>query len=311
MVTPDQQSNPRVRHSSTLRQFIWRGISIIAPPLVTLLLLIWLLNAIEDYVIRPLETGIRLAIVAVVADTKEEAPPGSKPVDPNNPQAGFVYEGVTYILPKLGRHYLPDFIVNRVDANLDKLPKDMQRPMSANDYSSAYVKLRYMPRSLTIPLLLLIVLSSLFFIGRFFAAGIGRFVFNLFESVITQIPFISNIYSSVKQVTDFVFSERDIQFTRVVAVEYPKVGIWSLGFVTGESIPQLKRTLGKEFVSIFIPTSPMPMTGFTINVAKAEVIDLDITIDQAVQFMVSCGVVCPTQDAKGLLSSQRSLPGKP
>lgn len=310
-MTKDSPEDSTRRHqSSTLRHAIWRGISIIAPPLVTLLLLIWLMNAVEDYVLRPLEAGIRQAIVAVVADTLEEAPPGSQLLDPSNPEKGFTYEGWTYVKPPIGRHYLPDYIIKHVNANLDRLPKDLQRPMSANDFCAAYVKVRYMPRTLTIPLLLLIVLSSLFFIGRFFAAGIGRFIFNVFENVITQIPLVSNVYSSVKQVTDFVFSEREIQFTRVICVEYPKAGIWSLGFITGESIPQLKRTLDQDLVSIFIPTSPMPMTGFTINIARSEVIDLDITIDQAIQFMVSCGVVCPIQVDKNLVGKPLNLPEK-
>jgi len=303
-------SNTRRHGGSTLRHAIWRGISIIAPPLVTLLLLIWLLNAIEGYVLRPLETGIRQAVVTVVADTREEAPPGSKLIDPQNPDKGFMFEGFTYVLPPLGRYFVPDYIVKHVNANLDRLPKDLQRPMSANDYCTAYVKLRYMPRSFTIPLLLLIVLSSLFFIGRFFAAGIGRFVFNVFEGLITQIPLVSNVYSSVKQVTDFVFSEREIQFTRVVGMEYPRAGLWSLAFVTGESLPQLKRIVGKDMVSVFVPTSPMPMTGFTVNVPKTEIVDLDISIDQAIQFIVSCGVVCPVTDPKTLGGSQLTLPDK-
>lgn len=307
MTGSEMEGTYRSRHSSTLRHVIWRGISIIAPPLVTLLLLIWLMNTVEDYVLRPLESGIRQMLVSVIVDVKEDVPLGSKLIDTTNPENGFVYEGITYVLPPLGRHYVPDYVIKHVNANLDRLPKDMQRPMSANDFCSAYVKLRHMPRSFTIPLLLLIVLSGLFFVGRFFAAGIGRFIFNVFEGIVTQIPFVSNVYSSVKQVTDFVFSEREIKFTRVVAVEYPKADIWSLGFVTGESIPQLNSHVGKELVSIFIPTSPMPMTGFTINVPRVEIIDLDITIDQAIQFIVSCGVVCPVQDPKYLLGPFRHL----
>jgi uncharacterized membrane protein len=310
MSSSDLEHPTRTSNSSTLRHAIWRGISIIAPPLVTLLLLIWFLNTMESYVLRPLETAIRQGLVTVIADTREEAPPGSKPLDPQNPDKGFTYQGFTYVLPPLGRYYVPDYIISYVNANLDRLPKDMQRPLSANDYRSAYVKLRYMPRSFIIPLLLLIVLSSLFFIGRFFAAGLGRFVFNVFENVIQQIPLVSNVYSSVKQVTDFVFSEREIQFTRVVGIEYPRAGLWSLAFVTGEGLSQLKNSIGKDMVSVFVPTSPMPMTGFTVSVPKSDVVDIDITIDQAIQFIVSCGVVCPAPDIKALPGGSLKLPDK-
>jgi len=287
---------PQPRKFSPLRHVIWRGISIIAPPLITLLLLIWLLNAVEQYVLKPLESAIRFSLVAITADIVDERPAGSALIDPEHPSKGFTYEGFQYVQPPIGRRYMPSHIISHVNANLDQLPSDMQRPLSTWDFYNAYVKLRYMPRSFTIPLLLLLVLSILFFVGRFFAAGVGRFLFNTFERIVTQLPIVSNVYSSVKQVTDFVFSERDIQFTRAIAVEYPKAGIWSLGFVTGDSFPQLKKTTGQDYVSVFIPTSPMPMTGFTINVVKSSVVDLDVSVDQAIQFIVSCGVVCPVDE---------------
>lgn len=279
--------------SASLKHFIWRGISMIAPPLVTLLVLIWLFNAIEQYVLSPLETGVRYSLVALTSDVFEEAPAGSKPRDPNKPEAGFSFEGFNYVRPPVGRRFIPEHIITFVDANQEYLPKEMQRPLSAHDYYAGYVKLRYMPRSFTIPLLLLFVLCGLFFIGRFFAAGVGRFIFNIFEGILSQIPFVSNVYSSVKQVTDFVLSDRDMEFTRVVAVEYPRKDIWSVGFVTGEGLPNLENHVGEDLVAVFLPCSPMPMTGYTINISRKGVVDLDMTIDQAIQFMVSCGVVCP------------------
>jgi uncharacterized membrane protein len=281
------------RPPASLRHFIWRGIGLIAPPLVTLLVLIWLFNAIEQYVLTPMETAVRYGVVKLVSDVFEEAPPGSKPLKEENPEEGFTYEGFTYVRPPVGWRYMPTHVIAYVDANQEFLPKDLQRPLSTYDYYAAYIKLRYMPRSFTIPLLLLFVMGGLFFLGKYFAAGIGRFVFNAFEGLITQVPVASNVYSSVKQVTDFVLSDREMEFTRVVAVEYPRADIWSIGFVTSESIPQLKQTLNADLVSVFLPCSPMPMTGYTINISRKSVVDVDLTVDQAIQFMVSCGVVCP------------------
>ncbi len=289
----EAQNQDKPTGTTSWQRAVWRGCSIIAPPLVTLLLLLWLASGIEQYVLQPLETAARTCIVWATADILDAPPPGAKLVDENDPEKGFVHEGVTYVHPPIGRNFLPGHIVGKVDANLDKLPASMQSPLSATNYYQAYVKWRYMPRWFTIPLLLLVLLSVLFFVGRFLAAGVGRFFVTGFERLINQLPVVRNLYSSVKQVTDFVLSEREIEFTRVVAIEYPRVGIWSLGFVTSESLPPLKSVLNEEMVSIFIPTSPMPMTGFTINVRKREVIDMDLTIDQAVQFIVSCGVVCP------------------
>jgi uncharacterized membrane protein len=293
--------------ASTLRKALWRGSSIIAPPLVTLLLLIWLANAIEQYVLLPLEAGSRTALVWATADIHQDVPPGASLIDENDPKQGFVFEGITYVHPPIGRAYLPDYIVKRVDAKVDLLPADMQSPLSASNYYHAYVKLRYMPRWFTIPLLLLVLLSVLYFVGQFLAAGVGRFFVTGFERIIHQLPVVRNLYSSVKQVTDFVLSEREIEFTRVVVVEYPRVGVWSLGFVTSDSLPPLSNTLNEEMVSVFMPTSPMPMTGFTINVRKREVIDMELSIDQAVQFIVSCGVVCPPPMQPSIRTSNPAL----
>jgi uncharacterized membrane protein len=214
-------------------------------------------------------------------------------IDTDDPTRGFVYQGVTFVQTPIGRRYLPDYIVKRVDANIDRLPAEMQTPLSASNYYHAYVKMRFMPRWFTVPLLLLVLLSVLYFVGLFLAAGVGRFFVTGFERIINQLPVVRNLYSSVKQVTDFILSEREIEFTRVVVVEYPRIGVWSLGFVTSDSLPPLRNALNEEMISVFMPTSPMPMTGFTINVRKREVIDMELTIDQAVQFIVSCGVVCP------------------
>ncbi|MFK7734462.1 MAG: DUF502 domain-containing protein [Pirellulaceae bacterium] len=286
----DQQTT-----GSSWRRAVWRGCGIIAPPLVTLLLLIWLASAVEQYVLKPLETVGRTLIVWTTSDIYAEPPTGAEKIGETPIDTEFDYQGVRYVHPPIGRGYLPDYIVGRVDANLDALPTALRSPLSASDYYHAYVKFQYMPRWFTIPLILLAFLCVLFFVGRFLAAGVGRFFVTAAERVINRLPIVSNLYSSVKQVTDFVLSERDIEFTRVVAVEYPRVGIWSLGFVTSDSLQPLRTALNEELVSIFIPTSPMPMTGFTINVRKREVVDMELTIDQAVQFIVSCGVVCPQQ----------------
>ena len=303
----ERTTQARPAKPSSLRRAIWRGSSIIAPPLVTLLLLIWLASAVEDYVLHPLEAAGRTLIVWGTAEVLDAPPAGALPIGDAPLTQTFVFEGVTYVQPPIGRQYLPRHVVGKVDTYLDKLPTDLQNPLSANDYYHAYVKYQYMPRWFTIPLLLLVFLSVLYFVGQFLAAGVGRFFITGFERIINQLPLVRNLYSSVKQVTDFVLSEREIEFTRVVSVEYPRVGIWSMGFVTSESLPQLKNALNEEMVSIFIPTSPMPMTGFTINVRKREVIDMELTIDQAIQFIVSCGVVCPPPIAAKLPTGKPPL----
>ena len=105
---------------------------------------------------------------------------------------------------------------------------------------------------------------------------------------------ISKVYGGVKQVTDFAFSERQIEFNNVVAVQYPSKGLWSIGFVTGSSMRQLADLNdGEQMISVLMPTSPAPMTGFTISIKRKDTYDIDISVDEAIQFVVSCGVVVP------------------
>ncbi|MBT4864458.1 MAG: DUF502 domain-containing protein, partial [Planctomycetaceae bacterium] len=139
-----------------------------------------------------------------------------------------------------------------------------------------------------------VAIVLLYFIGRLVTVRIGAWFVNQFESaVLARLPVISTIYSAVKQVTDFLFSERQIEYNRVVAIEYPRRGIWSLGFVTGDSMMELTAAAGEPLVTVLIPTSPMPVTGYTMSVPRRELIDLNVTIDQAFQFCVSCGVLVP------------------
>jgi uncharacterized membrane protein len=117
---------------------------------------------------------------------------------------------------------------------------------------------------------------------------------------VLRFPGVRAVYSAVKQMSDFVFTQREIKFTRIVAVEYPRKGIWSMGFVTGEGLAAVHDATGEPMLTVLIPYSPLPVTGCTIAVRKSESIDLNITFDQAGQFIVSCGVVVPPQQLRHL-----------
>jgi uncharacterized membrane protein len=140
----------------------------------------------------------------------------------------------------------------------------------------------------------------LYLLGKFMAAGIGRMSWNLCENAIRRVPLVSNVYSPVKQVSDFFLNDRDIRASRVVAVEWPRKGIWSLGLVTGESMQDIEAAANEPVLSVLVCTSPMPMTGFTVTVRKSETVDLNISIDQAFQFIISCGVAVPKQQLRGI-----------
>jgi len=90
-----------------------------------------------------------------------------------------------------------------------------------------------------------------------------------------------------------VFSDRELDFTRVVAVEYPARGIWSLAFVTNEGMTDVEAVAGVPMLTILLPTSPVPVSGYTMIIPKSDVLDVEMTVEQAIEYIVSCGVVLP------------------
>jgi uncharacterized membrane protein len=296
----------------TFRRAVLRGLGVVLPPLLTVVLLIWGWNIIEANILRPIETGLRQGLVLGLNHTKRSLPEGGQLLDPTVPGAGFTYGGKTYVPDPTGRHFLPDYVVSYVDSELDRLGAYDESPGTASAYSHRYVELKFLPRVLTVPLFLVVFVAVLYFLGKVFAHGIGRWFVHRFEAGIGRIPLINKVYGSVKQVTDLAFNEQEIQLSRVVVVEYPRQGIWSIGFVTGSGLPGIAELVGEPVLSILMPTSPMPMTGFAITVRRSEVIDLDITIDEAIQFCVSCGVVVPRpKELSKKTGIAKSFPSEP
>jgi len=128
-----------------------------------------------------------------------------------------------------------------------------------------------------------------YFVGTFLGVRIVRF----FEAWATRMPILRRIYPGAKQVSEFFFAERQVEFRRVVAIEYPRRGLWAVGFVTGRSLRALTRQTEEELLTVFIPSSPTPVTGYIVAVPRREVIDLPISVDEAFQFTISGGVIVP------------------
>jgi len=141
----------------------------------------------------------------------------------------------------------------------------------------------------------LVALVAVFVVGALLASVVGKTLWRTVEKFIMNTPFLRQVYPYVKQITDFLLTqeEKTKMFSRVVAVEYPRKGIWSVGFVTGSGIEKVVGSVKKEFLTVLIPTSPTPFTGFVIMVPKKQTIELDMTIEEALRFTVSGGVIAP------------------
>lgn len=131
-------------------------------------------------------------------------------------------------------------------------------------------------------------------VGFFIASWMGRYIWRGGEHLLTRIPMVKVIYPYAKQVTDFVFGDKKkVGYSSVVSVQYPRPGVWCIGFVTGEGLQEVKKHVGKKMLNVFLPCSPTPMSGFAIVVAEEETVPLKMTVDEAMRFIISAGVVVP------------------
>ena len=141
-----------------------------------------------------------------------------------------------------------------------------------------------------------VLISILIIIGMFTTGFIGNFFVRLGDFIVSKIPLISSVYSLLKQLFETVLSPKSQSFKEAVLVQYPRKGIWIIGFLAGEASKELQtQTPSSELLSIFIPTTPNPTSGFLILVPKEDVIKLDMSVEDALKYVVSCGIVAPEE----------------
>jgi uncharacterized membrane protein len=154
-----------------------------------------------------------------------------------------------------------------------------------------------------------IAVLGVVFIGAFLASVMGRTIWRFLENTLANIPLIRSVYPNIKQVTDFLLAKKDLTFSKVVALEYPRKGTWSIGLVTGTGIKRVVAAAKDEFLTVFVPTSPTPFTGYVIMTPKSETIELDYTIEEALRFVISGGVITPAEQM-AFEAEKHTKPGK-
>ncbi|MCK4586794.1 MAG: DUF502 domain-containing protein [Gammaproteobacteria bacterium] len=137
-------------------------------------------------------------------------------------------------------------------------------------------------------LAVIIVLGTGIIVANLF----GRKLVSLWESILSQIPLVRTIYTSVKQILETVFSSTQ-SFRKVLLVEYPRKGLWTLAFQSSTTRGEAQVKTGTEIVNVFIPTTPNPTSGFFIMVPKADVVELDMSVDEGLKMIISAGVMVP------------------
>ncbi len=192
--------------------------------------------------------------------------------------------GLLIWVPLVITAWVLSIIVNTLDQTLTLLPEVMH------------------PRRLfgfAIPgagavLTLLIIL----FTGLLAANFIGEKLVSWWNALLSRIPVVNSVYKAVKQVSDTLFAPNGNAFRKALLVQYPRQGAWTIAFLTGAPGGDIRNHLQGEFVSVYVPTTPNPTSGFFLMMPKADVIELDMTVDEALKYIISMGVVAPPPRAR-------------
>lgn len=140
----------------------------------------------------------------------------------------------------------------------------------------------------------IITLSVIFVTGIVVANFVGRRLVIIGDAMIGRIPLVRTVYTGVKQLVDTLFTPGGQSFRKVLLIEYPRAGLWTLAFQTGDVASQMQSLITQDpMISLYVPTTPNPTSGFLMLVARKDVIEIDMSVDQALKFIISLGVVQP------------------
>ncbi|MBC7953734.1 MAG: DUF502 domain-containing protein [Rhodospirillaceae bacterium] len=140
---------------------------------------------------------------------------------------------------------------------------------------------------------LVLVAVSLTLIGALTAGLAGRLLVRVYDAVLERMPVLRGIYSAVKQIFETMLAQKANAFREVVLIEYPRAGIWTLGFITGTTDGEVRECFDKEMVNVFVPTTPNPTSGFLLFVPRSDVKVLEMNVEDGIKMVVSTGILTP------------------
>jgi uncharacterized membrane protein len=201
----------------------------------------------------------------------------------NNPKRAwslrrYLVAGVLVWLPILATLWVITFIVSLMDSILLLLPV-AYRPLAVLGFPLPGLGI-------------VIALVVLLFTGLLVTNLIGRRLVQYWDGVIRRIPLVRSIHGGVKSFAESVFSQSN-SFRKVVMIQYPRPGLWSIGFITAEDVAEIGAKTGVAHSCVYIPTTPNPTSGFIVMVPSSEVVELQMSVDSAMKMIITCGVVMP------------------
>ena len=187
--------------------------------------------------------------------------------------------GLLVLLPLMITIWIINWIIGTLDQTLQILPLQWQPDLLLGIHVPGFGAL----------LALVIVLV----IGAVTSNFIGRRLMGWWDSLLGRIPIVRSIYSSVKKVSDTLFSEKGNAFRKALLVQWPRPGVWTIAFLTGTPGGDVSRHLTDDYLSVYVPTTPNPTGGYFVMLKRSDCIELDMTVDEALTYVISMGVVVP------------------
>lgn len=288
------KKSDRKEKRSGLARFFVRGLITLGPAILTIVVFGLLLQVVDRYITGPINRVIYWSLeentlgwiglrrLGVDPFDKAYLDPGLLPLDlqdfaRSNP-GGFSDPAFQERLTRYRESELTFFVdLDALGVNADRLRGDVKR---------------LVPPYVGIVLSFLVVLWLGWLMGGF----VGRRIVQRLDRMMHVIPVVNAVYPYSKQLVEFFFADRKMEFDTVVVVPYPSEGLWSIGFVTSSSLKSLRDATGKVMVTVFVPSSPMPMTGYTTFIEASRVIPLSLSVDEALRITMTGGVLIPPRE---------------
>lgn len=164
---------------------------------------------------------------------------------------------------------------------------------------------------ITVPGLGVVAAFLAFVVIGWFASNIlGRFFIRIGEYILDRIPVIRNLYATIKQIFETIATSQSQAFREVVMIEYPRKGVWSIGFVTGSSKGEVQERVSEDTINVFLPTTPNPTSGFLLFVARKEAKFLDMSVEEGIKLVVSAGIITPPHKEKKKVTANKAAAKK-
>ena len=220
-----------------------RGLTLLLPPILTIVVLLWVISTVQFYVLEPVKLAAREVLVWTMADVKD-APAGADPVANSVLIDGRPYQRLS------SNQYVPSEIVQWLEKNEPSEPL----PATGEEVYREYVEARHLQPQVVIPVFLCVFVLLLYVLGKF----LGGKIVGLFDWGVLHLPIVRKVYGAVKQVTGFVFGEavgegHQLPYRRVVAIEYPRPGLWSVGLVMGDAVLDVSAAANEPCVTVMLP----------------------------------------------------------